>query len=195
MSAPRIAPGTRREIGLLNAGITKLLGAAVGGPPPNLFTTVARHRKLFRPWLRFAGRLMPGGVLPRTDSELVILRVAHNTGCEYERRHHEHIAVRAGLSAAEIAATAGAGPEHDGWSPRQTALLRAADELHSDGVIGDALWDDLATHLREAELIELCMLVGHYEMLAMTLNSLRVQPDEIPEGPPTRLMRLAEARR
>ena len=40
--------------------------------------TIARHRRLFRPWLRFAATLMPGGVLPRADSELVILRVAHN---------------------------------------------------------------------------------------------------------------------
>jgi hypothetical protein len=33
-----------------------------------------------------------------------------------------------------------------------------------------------------ARLIELCMLIGHYEMLAMTLNSLRVEPDFGPEG-------------
>ena len=39
------------------------------------------------------------------------------------------------------------------------------------------------------------MLVGHYEMLAMTLNSLRVEPDEVAGGEPPRLVRLAEARR
>ena len=31
--------------------------------------------------------------------------------------------------------------------------------------------------MRDTELIELCFLVGHYEMLAMTLNSLGVQPE------------------
>ena len=31
--------------------------------------------------------------------------------------------------------------------------------------------------LPEAQLIELCLLIGHYEMLAMTLNALRVQPE------------------
>jgi alkylhydroperoxidase family enzyme len=35
----------------------------------------------------------------------------------------------------------------------------------------------LAGELDDVELIELCMLVGHYEMLAMTLSSLRVEPD------------------
>jgi alkylhydroperoxidase family enzyme len=83
-SSPRIRPGSRREIGLVNAGIVRLLGLATGGRPPNIFTTLARHHGLFRRWLWFAGALMPGGKLPRIETELVILRVAHNTGCEYE---------------------------------------------------------------------------------------------------------------
>jgi AhpD family alkylhydroperoxidase len=137
---------------------------------------------------------MPGGVLPRIDTELVILRVAHNTGCDYERSHHEHLGARAGLSDADIARTID-GPDAPGWTPRRAALLRACDELHRDGVIADPLWADLAAMFDERELIELCMLIGHYEMLAMTLNSLRVQPDAIPDGEPPRLVRLVEARR
>jgi len=69
---PRIAPGSRRQIGLLNAGIGRLSGLATGGRPPHIFTTLARHRKLFRRWLWFAGALMPRGRLPREDTELVI---------------------------------------------------------------------------------------------------------------------------
>ena len=42
---------------------------------------------------------MPGGKLPRADTELVILRVAHLTECDYEWDHHERIGRRAGLSA------------------------------------------------------------------------------------------------
>src|SRR5438270_92593 len=80
--APRLAPGTRREIGALNALIVRAIGLATGGRPPNVFTTLARHRRLFRAWLRFAGRLMPRGTLPRADTELVILRVAHHCGCD-----------------------------------------------------------------------------------------------------------------
>jgi AhpD family alkylhydroperoxidase len=194
VSAPRITPGTRREIGLINAAIAGVVGRAAGGGPPNLFTTLGRHRGLMRGWLSFARRLMPGGLLPRQDSELVILRVAHNTGCEYERRHHVGLARRAGLSDDEIERTT-ADPEQAGWSPRRAALLCAADELHRDGVLGDAAWEDLAAHLDERRLIELLMLVGHYEMLAMTLNTLRVQPDRPNERGPSFLMRLGESRR
>ncbi len=174
--SPRIRPGARREIGWVNAGIVRVLGLATGGRPPNIFTTLARHHGLFRRWLWFAGALMPGGKLPRAETELVILRVAHNTGCEYEWGHHERLGKRAGLSPEEIAQVR-LGPGAGGWSERQALLLRAADEMHADGRIGDGLWAQLAAQLDEVRLIELCMLIGHYEMLAMTLNSLGVEPE------------------
>jgi AhpD family alkylhydroperoxidase len=188
---PRIAPGTREQIGIVNLAIARALGLATGTGPPNLFTTLARHRGLFRKWLRFAGALMPGGRLPRAESELVILRVAHNTGCEYEWSHHERIAQHSGLSAEEVG-RARLGAEAEGWSPRQALLLRAADELHAKRRISDELWAQLSRTLSEPELIELCMLVGHYEMLAMTLNSLAVEPDEPTTAGGPRAMRLLQ---
>jgi AhpD family alkylhydroperoxidase len=172
----RIRPGNRRQIGWVNAGIVRVLGLATGGRPPNVFTTLARHHGLFRRWLWFAGALMPGGKLPRVDTELVILRVAANTGCEYEWGHHEQFGKRAGLSAEEIERVR-SGPGAPGWSERQTLFLRAADEMHAAGRIGDELWGRLALQLDEVRLIELCMLIGHYEMLAMTLNTLGVEPE------------------
>jgi AhpD family alkylhydroperoxidase len=173
---PRIPPGSRREIGLINAGIARFSGLATGGRPPRIFTTLARHPRLFRRWLRFASALMPRGRLPRRDTELLILRVADNTGCEYEWTHHVRIGRKTGLSREEIARVRdGAGAP--GWSERQAMLLAAADELHREGEIGDELWARLSAELGDVELIELCMLVGHYEMLAMTLKSLRVAPD------------------
>jgi AhpD family alkylhydroperoxidase len=173
---PRVAPGNRSQIGWVNAGIVRVLGLATGGHAPNVFTTLARHHGLFRRWLWFAGALMPGGKLPRAETELVILRVAHNTSCDYEWGHHERLGKRAGLTPEQIAA-ARRGPEAEGWTERQRLLLVAADELHAEGRIGDELWARLAAQFDEVRLIEICMLVGHYEMLAMTLNSLGVEPE------------------
>jgi AhpD family alkylhydroperoxidase len=173
---PRIAPGDRRQLGWVNFGIAKLAGVATRGRPPHIFTTLGRHHGLFRRWLWFAGALMPGGKLPREETELVILRVAHNTGSEYEWAQHERMARRAGLSEEEIARVR-QGPDAAGWTERRTLLLRAADELHAGDRIGDELWAQLSQQLDDVLLIELCMLIGHYEMLAMTLNSLQVEPD------------------
>lgn len=193
--SPRIAPGRVHEIGLVNATILKVICIPLGWrEPPNLFSTLARHRRLFRRWLRFAAALMPGGRLPRQDTELLILRVAHNTGCDYEWSHHERLARQVGVTEQEIARVPD-GPSAPGWSPRRAALLSAADELHAERRLGDELWQRLRAQLDEPQLIELCMLVGHYEMLAMTLNSLQVQTDLTTNARPTRTMRLLSARR
>lgn len=174
---PRIRPGGRRQLGLLNAGIARIAGIATRSEPPRVFTTLGRNRRLFRRWLWFAGVLMPGGKLARTDTELVILRVAHNTESEYEWSQHERIGARTGLSEEEISRVR-IGPEAPGWSERQELLLRAADEMHERGRIEDEVWAGLARHFDETRLIEICMLIGHYEMLAMTLNTLEVEPEK-----------------
>jgi AhpD family alkylhydroperoxidase len=188
---PRIQPGTAKEIGRINFAIAWFLGAVSGGSPPHIFTTLARHRGLFRKWLRFAGALMPGGVLPRIDSELLILRTAHNCGCDYEWSQHERIAQTAGLSAEQVQRVRD-GHHAGGWSTRQGLLLEAADELHSERTLSDGLWEKLRPLFSEVELIELCMLVGHYEMLAMTLNGLAVQPDAFTSREPPRILRLLQ---
>lgn len=176
IEAPRVPPGSRRDIGAVPTAIAAAAGRAIGSGPPNVFTTLARHRRLFFGWLLFAGTLMPRGRLPRKDTEIVILRVAHNCHCEYEWRHHERIAQTVGLGADEVERVR-EGPDADGFSERQSLLLRAADELHRRRDITNRTWEALRPVLSDIELIELCMLVGHYEMLAMTLNALRVQPD------------------
>jgi alkylhydroperoxidase family enzyme len=176
VDGPRIPPGSRRDIGIVPAVVAAVAGRVTGSGPPHLFTTLARHRRLFLPWLWFAGVLMPRGRLPRADTELVILRVAHNCNCEYEWRHHERIAQTVGLNTADVARVR-EGPGAKGFNERQALVLGAVDELHASRDISDGLWDSLRRSLSDVELIELCMLVGHYEMLAMTLNAVRVQPD------------------
>jgi cytochrome P450 len=68
--AVRIAPRTASEIGRVNHLSVRVAGLGLGTAAPNIFTTLARNRSLFRRWLRFAGGLMPGGRLPRPDTEL-----------------------------------------------------------------------------------------------------------------------------
>lgn len=176
MTEPRIAPGGRRELGLPMWVFARAAGLVARTGPPNVFTTLGRHRRLFRGWLRFAARLMPRGTLPRRETELVILRVAHLRNCAYELSAHNRIALRSGVTREELdRITQGAAAE--GWSPRERTLLAAVEELHQTGDLSDAGWSELRRHLDEKKAIELLMLAGHYEMLAVVLNTLRVQPE------------------
>lgn len=167
-------------MGLVNWLICRVAGRATGTGPPNLFLTLARSRGLFRGWLWFAGRLMPGGTLPRRETELVILRVAHLRDCRYEFDHHVRLARRAasthGTSSVSrraarprMDAARGGAPHRHRPAPHRTGPRRR-----------DLIW--LRAVLTEAECVELTMLATHYEMLATVITALRVSPTARPDG-------------
>ena len=175
-TGPRIRPGARTDVGALNWAFARVSGLVTGTTPPNLFLVLGRHRRLFRGWLRFAGRLMPGGTLPRRETELVILRVAHRTGCAYEMEHHRPLAVRAGVSTAELERIT---EETHGteWTPRERVILATVDELLAHHDLADETWTEVREHVDERTAIELLLLTTHYEMLATTINTLRIPLD------------------
>lgn len=170
MAEPRIAPLPESE---WDEDVRSLLdGRAI-----NIFTTLIRHRGLYRRWMPFAGKLLMAGRLGARERELLILRTGYNCRAEYEWGQHVHLGRQAGLSDEEIRRVR-EGPEVEGWSAEDAALLSAADELHERAEIGDQTWQALAGRYGEEELIEICMLVGNYHLVAFTLNSLRVQREE-----------------
>lgn len=181
-SGPRISVGAGRDAGFGPRLVARVAGRATGTEPAAIFLVLGRHRRLFWAWLHFAGRLLFGGRLGRADTELVILRVAHLCQSDYELAQHRRLAARAGLAQTEIDLLLSKSPGGYDWGPRRRAILAAVDELHTDRDLDDRSWAELRRHLDEREAIELCQLVGHYEMLATTIRALRIPPD-IPRRP------------
>ena len=175
MSA-RVAPGGVRELGPVIWAFSRISGRVTGTNPPAIFTTLGRGRGLFWGWLHFAGKLMPGGKLPRRQTELVILRVAHLRECEYEFSHHVTLGRRAGVTAADVDRVK-EGSTAAGWSDDERLLLATAEELIGTKDLTDGAWTRLRARYDERVAIELLLLVGHYDMLATTLMTLRLTPD------------------
>ncbi|MEU4823859.1 carboxymuconolactone decarboxylase family protein [Actinomadura sp. NPDC023710] len=168
---PRFDPLPEEEWDDVVRAVTETIG------PLNVITTLARHPELFRSWIGFGSMLLMNGTLGARDRELAILRTAHHRSCAYEWDHHRRVALDAGLTEDEIAALR-EDPNGHGWSDDDRMVLAAADELHERGTVSDATWTELATRFGEHELIELVMLIGHYHMVAFTLNALRVQNED-----------------
>lgn len=181
-SEPRIAPARPRELRPLASAVAEITGRVTGGGPPNIFTTLGQHPRLFRAWLRYSARLMPFGQLPRRDTELVILRVAWQCRSAYEWRQHVPIALRVGLTPDEVAGAADSSPA-GGFTERQLALLAASDELLARRALSDATWSAVQASLSDREAIELCMLIGHYQGLASAIGGLGIQVEERPGEP------------
>lgn len=173
---PRIRTSGAHRPGFVVRALAEASGRAAGTEPSAVFMTLGRNRKLFWAWLRFAATMMPGGRLQRAQTELVIVRVAARTGNAYELQAHLRLAREAGVGEEELAAVQALGGTQ-AWSGRDRLLLDVADEMLRDRDLGDDTWQRLRASFDEATIIEIVMLVAHYEMLATTLRTLRVHPD------------------
>jgi AhpD family alkylhydroperoxidase len=175
----RIPYGGFRALGLINWIVNWIAARAIRAPRMHLFTTLGQHKRLFWAWLAF-GAVLIAGRLPRPDTELVILRVAHLRGCEYELQQHRRLAQRRGV-AAEVQEKIFDWPDSDGLSSRQQALLNATDEYVTLRTVNRDTWDRLSGHLYPRQLIEFCMLAGLYDALAATISALEI-PLDYPPG-------------
>ncbi|MEV6279524.1 nitroreductase family deazaflavin-dependent oxidoreductase [Nocardia sp. NPDC051832] len=156
--------------------VSRIGGFLGGGRTIRLLEVMGRSPGLFWGYLPFALRVVPGSSLSRVDCELATLRTAWDAGARYEWHHHVYAARLSGLSVDTVERVA-QGPDAPGWTGKQQLLLRAVDELHADRMISDPTWAGLSQHLSPGQLAELCLLVGHYDMLAMLLKSHGVEPE------------------
>jgi alkylhydroperoxidase family enzyme len=171
---PRIAPVRPRQLRPLARIVAEIGGGVTSGGPPNIFTTLGQHPRLFRAWLRYSAHLMPFGLLPRRDTELVILRVAWQCRSAYEWHQHVPIALRSGLTRDEVAGIA-RGPATAGFTPRQQTLLSVTDDLVARRALSETTWIAVRENFDRRETIELCLLVGHYQGLASAIGGLGIQ--------------------
>ena len=177
MTPPRVAPLPPGERSERTEALLQGLRADPTGPELNIFTTLAHHPRLLRHWSAFGGALLYGGELDPRERELLILRTGWNCRAEYEWGQHVAIGRDSGLTDEEIDRIP-AGPSADGWSAGDALLLTAADQLHEIARIHDETWAALAAGHSVAQLIELCMVVGQYHLVAFTLNSLGVERED-----------------
>jgi 4-carboxymuconolactone decarboxylase len=172
-SQPRLAP-------LDDEQLDPEIRARLGDPPIlNIFKTVSHHPNLFRRWMVFGNHVLFKSTLSGRDRELLVLRIGWLCRSGYEWGQHVRLARAEGMTDEEIDRIA-AGPDAEGWTSIERALLRATDELHDDAYISDGNWDELAAHYTPEQLLDILFTVGQYNMVSMVLNTLGVQPEEGP---------------
>ena len=173
LASPRIAPITPEN---WTPAQKAIIAPQVrpDGTALNLYTTMLNHPELYGPRARFGTYLQRDSLLDAETRELLIMRTAWNIRATYEWAHHVEYAKSAGLSDAQIAAIA-TGPQAPGWSPKQRAVLIAADELRREAFISDATWTELAKFYGIKQRIEIVYTVGGYTMTGLAINSFGIQ--------------------
>lgn len=181
LAAPRIEPV---DMDRLDQAQQEALGPFAspdnkvgGGRVLNIFRTLAHAPKALAAFLGWGNYVLSRrNALPERERELVILRTGWNCKSGYEWMQHRRIGLDCGLTAEEVERVK-QGPDAPGWTPLESALLRAADELVGNHFVSDATWAALA-ELGDKGRMDLVFTVGQYTQVSMLLNSFGVQLED-----------------
>ncbi|THD77024.1 MAG: carboxymuconolactone decarboxylase family protein [Phenylobacterium sp.] len=173
LSKPRIAPLSDAE---LTAEQSEALEAFRPGLVLNIFRTLAHAPKALSRFNTWGGYILSRrNDLPAREREIVILRTGFLCKSGYEWTQHVRIGLREGLTDDEIARIKEGA--HAGWSPADSALIQAADELHADQFITDPTWAELRKHYSEKQAMDVVFTAAQYTQVSMFLNTFGVQLD------------------
>ncbi len=145
-----------------------------GLPPLNIFRTVAHNPRVLSRMV--AGGLLDKGSISLRQRELVILRTCALCRAEYEWGVHvAAYGAKAQFTPEQIAATVQGDAATTLWSREEQLLIGMCDALQRRQDIDDALWSELSATFSEAQLIELLMLAGFYQMVSCVVNTTRLE--------------------
>ncbi|GGC93740.1 carboxymuconolactone decarboxylase family protein [Undibacterium terreum] len=174
-AAPRIAPVLPPYEAAIADTFTKVMPP--GMEPLSLFSTMARNPRVLHKM--FAGGLLDRGAISLREREILILRTTAACGSEYEWGVHVALfATHAKLTEAEVRATLEFPSTADGWTEQEALLLQLADTLHQHSTVPDAIWDKLATHYSDEQLLEMLAIVGYYHTISFMTNAIRLAPEK-----------------
>jgi len=145
----------------------------------NLFRALAHAPKICEYFMKFGNKILFQGNISPQLRELAILAVSHATDAIYERTKHEAIALKEGVSQAQVDAmkqyqTAAV------FDEQERAVIRYADEVSRNVRASDEAFEALRAHFNESGLVELTATVGFYNMVSRILENLQVDLEDDP---------------
>lgn len=162
----------------LAALIEKLKGAR-RGKLLNLYRVLLNSPSLAEAWQAFNTAIRFNTALDDQARELAILRVSQLNGADYQFQiHATQYAPEAGLSPQQVAALDNS--EHSNlFQPAHRALLAYTDAMTLDIEVPDAVFDKLKPHYSNAQIVELTILIGAYNMHTRVGRALRIDPESV----------------
>ena len=182
MSRPRILPLATEELDDRQKAFLAPFTDAKGRYP-NIFGVLCRNMPLMEAWRDFGLYTMRAKGLDPVLREVLILRTAQNSACDYEWHHHARIAMSLGIDEARLVTIKTGQPSgQEDWD----LMVQMADELSCDHRLSDATWVAAQCLLGEQGTLDAVFVVGAYTALAMGLNSAGVTVEgRTPPAPQT----------
>jgi 4-carboxymuconolactone decarboxylase len=184
---PRIAPLQAPYEPSIAASLAKWMPPASPVEPLALFRTLVVHEQLasrMRPL--GAGILGASATVPAPLREVMIHRTCALTAAEYEWGVHAvSFGGPVGFDEAQLRSTVHGSWRDRCWDPVQASVYRLADELHHTSTISEPLWQELAEHFDQRQILELIVTAGWYHVIGYVCNGVRVTPEQWAPGFPS----------
>lgn len=109
--------------------------------------------------------------------ELIIMRVAILNRAPYEADQHAPIALKEGLSQAQLDALAD-WSESDLFNEREQAVLAYTDEMSINVQVPDPVFEQVKQQFSQQEVVEITATIATYNMVSRFLEALEVHSDD-----------------
>jgi len=165
---------------LATPGVQPLVERIVAerGSVLHLYQMLMHSPPLAEGWLGFMTQVRQKLELGGDLRELVIMRIAHLNGAPYEADQHAPIALREGLTQAQLDALPAWADAPQHFTPLQQDVLQLCDAMtrevhvHADRVAA------VRAHLGERRLVELVATIASYNMVSRFLEALQIHSDD-----------------
>ncbi len=121
--------------------------------------------------------------LPARLSEFAILITSRQWNQQYEWAAHYPLAIKGGLDP-KVAGTLALGRRPDGMKEDEAALYDLAIELYRDKNVSDATYAAALEKLGEQGIMDAIAVMGYYDLVSMTLTTIRAERAANAEVPP-----------
>lgn len=156
--------------------IVKLKGAR-RGKLLNLYRVLLNSPSIAEAWQAFNSAIRFNTALDAQARELAILRVSQLNGADYQFQiHATKYAPEAGITPQQIAAL-GSSENANLFLPAHRALLAYASAMTTDIEVSDAVFNRLKQHYNDAQIVDLTVLIGAYNMHTRVGRALRIDPE------------------
>ena len=145
--------------------------------PVAMLRMLAHAESVFIPWMDYTRALLGQIELDPVLREFGILQLARLRDAEYQWVQHAAIARAVGASAEQIAAIKEGREDDASLTEAEREVLRFTREVTLDGAAGDQSVAALVARLGPRQVVELQLVVGHWNAICSFVSSFGLEPD------------------
>jgi len=144
----------------------------------HLYQMLLHSPPLAEGWLHYLTAVRQKLDLPGGLRELVIMRVAMLNGAPYEAHQHAPIALREGVTQAQLDALPDWRAAADAFSPVQRAALALCDTMTRDIHVDAPIVAAVRAELGERQTVEMVATIAAYNMVSRFLEALQIDASD-----------------